>query len=325
VPTPSDKNGKFVNAALETAIDEIIKVTKVKSHIICVVSTVMPGTCEYFLEKFIPSKLTNSTSNFEVVYSPEFIALGTVIDNMKKPDMILIGTSSVSSGNTVAEVLTGIAENNPPVQLMSLPSAELVKIAVNTYVTTKISYANMLSELTEQIPGADKYEVLKALGFDSRIGGKYLSPGLGFGGPCFPRDNKALSALGKSIGVKTEIANATTTINKRQPKLKARLINRKFLDKSQKILVLGLSYKPGSFVTEESQAVMLVHELSKKWKNVYVHDPQVQFKGLFSKKNIFWQDDLSKIDDTYILIVAVKWKEYLEIISEHPNNKIFLV
>jgi UDPglucose 6-dehydrogenase len=209
---------------------------------------------------------------------------------------------------------------------MSLASSELAKISVNTFVTAKISYANMIAELAEKIPGANKYDVLDALGADTRISSKYLKPGLGFGGPCFPRDNKAFSVIGDSLSINTELAKATQTINLRQPKIVAERINSKFLNDYSELTVLGLSYKPGSFVTEESQAVMLVNELSKKWMKIKVHDPLVSDKDLVRKiKNISYIDAISKIKKTDLVIIAVNWAEYLEVIRYHPKENLYFV
>jgi UDPglucose 6-dehydrogenase len=310
VPTPSNEKGIFVNDFLENAISRILANSKVESHLICVVSTVMPGTCDYFLDSFIPSLKGNSLTKFQLAYSPEFIALGTVVKNMRTPDMILIGARDVKSIETLELLQKSIVSNKPIVKCVSLASAELAKIAVNTFVTSKISYANMIAELSERIPGANKYDVLDALGSDSRIGSKYLKPGLGFGGPCFPRDNMAFSALGHSLSTNTEIAFATHQINLRQPKVIADRINVRFRPRFNQLTVLGLSYKPGSFVTEESQAIMLVRELAKEWQTVYVHDPLVEDKKIFSDlTNIEFINSISAIKEVDLVVVAVNWPD----------------
>jgi UDPglucose 6-dehydrogenase len=326
VPTPSSKDGKFINDYIEEAIESLILNVKSENHLICIVSTVMPGTCDKIINDFIPSKLNNSKTKFKIAYSPEFVALGTVIDNMQKPDMILIGANDDSVIKILEPILKSIAINSPEAKKMSLASSELAKISVNTFVTAKISYANMIAELAEKIPGANKHDILDALGADTRISSKYLKPGLGFGGPCFPRDNKAFSVIGDSLSINTELAKATQTINLRQPKIVAERINSKFLNDYSELTVLGLSYKPGSFVTEESQAVMLVNELSKKWMKIKVHDPLVSDKDLFRKiKNISYIDAISKIKKTDLVIIAVNWAEYLEVIRYHPKENLYFV
>src|SRR5581483_7420326 len=133
-----------------------------------------------------------------------------------RPDMILIGESDKRSGDILEELYSGVCESNPRIQRMNFVNAELTKISVNTYVTTKISYANMLAEVCETIPGADVDVVTGAIGCDTRIGRKYLKGALGYGGPCFPRDNVAFSAMARANGVPALLAEATDKINKRQ-------------------------------------------------------------------------------------------------------------
>lgn len=326
VPTPSNVAGEFVNTYLESAIESIVENSKVSDHVICVVSTVMPGTCEFFEKHFIPSKMNNSKTNFRLAYSPEFVALGTVIDNMQLPDMVLIGVSEENVAGKLLPILKSFTLNNPQIKVMSLASAEIAKISVNTFVTAKISYANMIAELSDKIPGANKYHILDALGADTRIGVKYLNPGLGFGGPCFPRDNKAFAKIGDSLNVNTELAKATHSINLRQPKIIAERINTKYLQKHKTLVFLGLAYKPGSFVTEESQAVMLAKELSEKWDKIYVHDPLVADTSLFiGYNNVCSINSVSQIQKSDLVVVAVRWKQYEDFIKDHPNENIYFV
>ena len=112
---------------------------------------------------------------------------GDIINGMTKPDMVLIGTRSEDAGNKIAEMHLRVAQNKPHVAVMTPSSAEICKLSVNCFVTTKISFANMIGDIADRTPGADKYEILRAVGSDSRIGGNYLMPGYGYGGPCFPR------------------------------------------------------------------------------------------------------------------------------------------
>jgi len=326
VPTPSNPDGEFVNSYLESAIELIVENSRVNNHVICVVSTVMPGTCEYFEQIFIPSKLKDSKANFKVAYSPEFVALGTVIHNMQFPDMVLIGANDENVAATLVPILTSFTLNKPHIKVMSLVSAEITKISVNTFVTSKISYANMIAELSDKISGANKYDILEALGADSRIGFKYLKPGLGFGGPCFPRDNRAFAKIGDSLNVDVELAKATHSINLRQPKVSAERINSRFLHNHQSLTILGLSYKPGSFVTEESQSVMLVRKLAEKWDKIYVHDPLVSDNTLFlGFDNIVSINSVSQIQKSDLVVVAVNWKEYEEFIKNHPKEYLHFV
>ena len=153
-------------------------------------------------------------TDFGLCYNPEFIALGSVIRDMLNPDMILIGESDARSGEILEELYQGVCESNPRIQRMNFVNAELTKLSVNTFVTTKISYANMLAQVCETLPGADVDVVTSAIGCDTRIGQKYLKGALGYGGPCFPRDNVAFSALARANGAPALLAEATDQLNR---------------------------------------------------------------------------------------------------------------
>ena len=144
---------------------------------------------------------------------------------------------------------------------MNFINAELCKISINTYLTTKISYANMLAALCDHLPGADVEVVLEGVGSDTRVGPKYLKGATGYGGPCFPRDNKALAALGRRLGVRCDLAEATDTINDLQVnRLLMVIATHARLD--AKVAVLGLAYKPDTCVVEASQGVEVAARLS---------------------------------------------------------------
>src|SRR5205823_507099 len=169
--------------------------------------------------------------------------LGSVVRDMLKPDMILIGEFDQRCGDILEELYAGMCESEPHIQRMNFVNAELTKLSVNTFVTTKISYANMLAQVCETLPGADVDVVTSAIGCDSRIGNKYLKGALGYGGPCFPRDNVAFSALARANGVPALLAEATDQMNRRQvPRLAELILSR--LPEGGTVGILGLAYKP---------------------------------------------------------------------------------
>jgi UDPglucose 6-dehydrogenase len=169
----------------------------------------------------------------------------------------------------------------------------------------------MIAEISDSLEGANKYDVLNAVGSDSRVGEKYLMPGLGFGGPCFPRDNRALSAFAKSLGVNAELADATEIINLRQPANQSAKIIQKLGEKPKSLLFLGLSYKPGSYVIEESQALMIATLLARKNHTVHVHDPLAKLPTqLLTETGLIQIGDLELICSYDFVIIAVNWPEY---------------
>ena len=178
-------------------------------------STVLPGATRYGLLPILERHSGRKAgAGFGLCYSPEFIALGSVIRDFLKPDFLLVGELDGESGAHLEACYREIMPPTTPVRRMTLENAELAKISVNAYVTTKITFANMLAEMCARIPGGDVDVVSDALGLDTRIGRKYLTGGLGFGGPCFPRDNVALSFIAGAIGAQSELSVATDRLNR---------------------------------------------------------------------------------------------------------------
>lgn len=275
VPTPSGPDGVFSNRWVLDAVRQIgaaLRGTD-RYYVVNITSTVMPGSTggeiRATLEQASGRKVGDALG---LTYSPEFIALGSVVRDLLHPDMLLIGESDRHAGDVLEALYRQTVESNPPVQRMNWVNAEISKISVNTFVTTKISYANMLAELCERIPGADVDVVTAALAKDSRIGGKYLKAALGYGGPCFPRDNVAWAALARSVDVSPDLALATDEVNRRQATRVANLA-RRLADPGAWVAVLGLAYKPDTPVIEESQGVMIVRCLVEAGFAVAVHDP----------------------------------------------------
>jgi UDPglucose 6-dehydrogenase len=274
VPTPSEKEGLFSNHYVLQAVKNIGQSLQKKSsyHLVVITSTVIPGSTGGEVQTALEDASGRTIGpNLGLCYNPEFIALGTVVRNMLFPDMILIGESDQRAGDILESIYRTVCVSNPPVRRMNLVNAELAKIAVNTFVTTKISYANMLSDLCQRLPGADVDVVTRAIGLDSRIGSKYLKAAVAFAGPCFPRDNIALGAFARKIGARADLAIATQEINGYQAQRLQSLVEQHA--KTNRIGVLGLSYKPGTYVVEESQGIFIANQLSESGFTLSVYDP----------------------------------------------------
>lgn len=275
VPTPSDERGSFSLQYSEWAFKEIGKALRKKNgyHNVVLTSTVLPGSTRQALIPILERESGKKAGrDFGVCYSPEFIALGSIIRNFLNPDFSLIGEFDKRSGDQLEAIYDKVTVNNAPAARMSLENAELTKISVNTFVTTKITFANMLADICEKLPGGDVDVVTAALGLDSRIGRKYLTGAIGYGGPCFPRDNVALSFIANELGVESKLAETTDHQNRSiAEKTAARLLP--MLRKGATVAILGLSYKPDSHVTEESQGVFIAKQLSKNGIRVVAYDP----------------------------------------------------
>jgi UDPglucose 6-dehydrogenase len=313
VPTPSGADRTFSNKFVLAAVRSIGEVLRSKAtrHVVVVTSTVMPGSTggeiQSALEEASGRKVGPSLG---LAYNPEFIALGTVVRDMLRPDFILIGESDLETGEMLEGIYKRSCDNDPAIRRMSFVNAELTKISVNTYVTTKISYANMLAEMCDRLPGADVDVVSTAVGSDTRVGSKYIKGAIGYGGPCFPRDNKAFAALGRTLGVRCDLAEATDAINDHQIQ---RLIGAVQAHSSpgQRIGVLGLSYKPDTPVVEESQGVALAAQLSTEGYLVTVYDPAAMeaAETILSDRVIF-ANDLKGALAVDVAIITTPWPQF---------------
>ena len=275
VPTPSDARGAFSLRCAAQCFASLGKALRGKNtyHVTVLTSTVLPGSTRYGLLPILERESGKKCgSDFGLCYNPEFIALGSVIRNFLNPDFYLLGEFDSRSGDALAAVHGRVSANRAPIRRMSLENAEIAKIAVNSFVTLKISYANMLADLCQRVPGGDVDVVSDAIGIDSRIGRKYLTGGLGFGGPCFPRDNAALAFFGEHLGAELPILRANDLYNRASGRrmlenLKGRL------PRKGKAAVLGLSYKPLSHLVEESVSLSLCLALGQAGYRVSGFDP----------------------------------------------------
>ena len=317
VPTPSDNQGGFSNKYVLSAVTAIGQALKKKRdyHVVNVTSTVMPGSTGGEIRRALESSSAREVgATVGLCYNPEFVALGSVMRDMLFPDMILVGESDPRAGGVLAEIYKSVCENDPPVMHMNWVNAEITKISINTYVTTRISYANMLSDICERLPGADVDVVTKALGADSRIGKKYLKGALGYGGPCFPRDNVAFSHLARALGARADLAEATDSLNRYQIERLAAAATR-LLDGGSKVGILGLSYKPETAVIEESQGLALAARLSEDRREVYVHDPMALSAAMviLQDKVVPMKSAEECIKAVDVLVITTAWPQYAEI------------
>jgi UDPglucose 6-dehydrogenase len=317
VPTPSDNQGGFSNKYVLSAVTAIGHALRKKSdyHVVTVTSTVMPGSTGGDIRRALESASGRKVGETAgLCYNPEFVALGSVLRDMLFTDVVLIGESDARAGGVLESIYKTVCENDPPVKRMNWVNAEITKISINTYVTTRISYANMLSDICERLPGADVDVVTGALGADSRIGKKYLKGALGYGGPCFPRDNVAFAHLARTLGARADLAEATDRLNRHQIERLAAAVSR-LLDGGSKVGVLGLSYKPETAVIEESQGVALAARLSEDRCEVYVHDPMALAAAMavLQDKVVPLASAEECIRAVDVLVITTAWPQYADI------------
>jgi len=265
VATPSKRDGSYDVSAVWDVVQDIKKVKKVQGKAFVVGCTTNPGDCKEFQKEL-------DKSGVDVFYNPEFIAQGTIINDLRTADMVLIGGKRNESYDQLCEIYNRIQETSPKISIMSTTAAELVKLAVNCFLTTKISYANMvgqvmaLSGMEDEIP-----TVLGAIGDDSRVGRKYLNFGFGFGGPCLPRDNRAFASYAKKLGLDYNLGSTTDNFNNEH----ATFIKDYFVYRNPENLPFYLdyvSYKKGTDILTESQQYRLCIDLLDDGYTVYIND-----------------------------------------------------
>ena len=317
VATPSEEGGGFsLRYALPTC-ESIGKALRKKTsyHLVVMTSTVMPGSTSGEIKAALERASGKRCGiDFGLCYSPEFIALGTVIRDFYHPDFLLIGESDSRAGAMLEEIYSQVCKNSPGIARMNFINAEITKLAVNTYITTKISYANMLARLCEKLPDADVNVVTDALGLDTRIGAKYLKGAVSYGGPCFPRDNRALAALAARVGASSGLAEATDHFNRAQIKSVADII-RTHHSAGSPIAILGLTYKPNTDVIEEAFGFLLAQELSNANLPVIVYDPSADSsRVLASCKNARFAHSAEECIETCgVVVLATPWQEFREL------------
>ena len=323
VPTPSEDHGGFSLEYVMSAAETIGAALKQKSdyHLVVLTSTVMPGATGGkllpALEKYSGKKCGEG---FGLCYNPEFIALGSVIHDMLNPDFLLIGESDPRAGEMLEHLQLGVCDNVPSVSRMNFVNAELSKLAVNTFVTTKISYANMLAQVCRQLPGADVDVVTSAVGQDTRIGRRYLKGALGYGGPCFPRDNKAFSQLARSVGANAGLAEATDRVNREQVGWLAEIVLQD-LPANAKVGILGLSYKPHTNVIEEAQGIDLARQLIAKNIPTVLYDPAAMdnARRVLNGPVEFASSMEECAQLATVIVITTPWDEFKALTPKHLN------
>ncbi|MDX2362332.1 MAG: nucleotide sugar dehydrogenase [Crocinitomicaceae bacterium] len=259
VPTPSLPNGKYDHTYIQQCVDALLQLDKPSKEVDLVINaTTMPGFCDELHAQV-------SVHNYKVSYNPEFIAQGSIIRDQQYPDQVLIGEADSRAGDRIEEVYSKLCPENPVVQRMSRTGAEITKLSINCFLTTKIAFANAIGDLSKKM-GADYEKVLASIGSDSRIGNSYLSYGFGFGGPCLPRDNRALGIAGEELGLDVHISDATDKSNLSHLDFQFK----EYLQKDEPIIFDQLTYKPGTDIIVESQHLALAVKLAEAGKRVEV-------------------------------------------------------
>jgi UDPglucose 6-dehydrogenase len=314
-PSPSLPDGSFSNEYLLKAMQPLAKAIRAagtKGHLFVCNSTTTPGAVDSALIPMLEEATQwRCGEDFGFCYNPEFIALGNVINGLLEPDLVLIGESDPASGSALEEMYRAYNRNQPRIARMSIISAELTKISVNSYITMKISFTNQLRMIADRFAKADIHQILDAIGSDSRIGKKYLRAGMSYGGPCFPRDNRLLAFAARQLGLQAPLAEAADRANELT---KADLLAKveSMVSKTEIVVVLGLSYKPDTYIVEESAGLYLAEQLKRRGYHVLIHDCGANAKNCASLRE-FQTVNLEELEnrpDIKLAVICCPWPQY---------------
>ncbi len=307
VGTPPQKTG---DAELSTVFEVATSLAKsLKSHtVVATKSTVPVGTNKRIAKLIEENKPANAT--FEIASVPEFLREGTAIDDTLHPDRVVIGTESDEAREKLVELHKPI---DAPFVHVNLETAELIKYAANSFLATKISYANAIAKLSEVV-GADGLRVLDGIGIDKRIGRSFLYPGVGYGGSCFPKDVKALISIAGDHDYDFALLDQVEEINKQAKRdivRKARKILGDMRDK--KIAVFGLAFKPNTDDMRDAPSIDIIELLKQEGVSISAFDPKAKETAQKVISDIEFADSMEQaVKDADLLLVLTDWNEFKE-------------
>ena len=285
-------------------------------------STVPVGTARQ-VSRII--KKTNPGADFDVASNPEFLREGSAIGDFMRPDRVVLGVESERAAALLKELYRPLNLIEAPIHITNLESAELIKYASNAFLATKISFINEISQLCEKV-GADVHSVSKGMGLDGRIGKKFLHPGPGYGGSCFPKDTLALIRIAQEHGASSRIVESVVEVNASQ---KARMVT-KIRDalggsESDKVIgVLGLTFKPETDDMRDSPSLAILPALADKGAVIKVHDPEgMEEAKKILPKSIQYCDNVEQvIENADAVVLMTEWNEYRGLDLEHLKQKM---
>jgi len=324
LPTPPDEDGsadlKYVLKVAEDIGPLLKEYTVIVSK-----STVPVGTTE-LIQKTIGK---NASVDFDVVSNPEFLREGVAVEDFMKPERVVIGTRSIKARSVMDALYAPLVRQGNPVIFMDEKSSELTKYTANAFLATKISFMNEVANLCEKL-GANVDDVRKGVGFDSRIGKRFLFAGIGYGGSCFPKDVQALGKFAEKANYEFKIVNAVMEVNRKQ---KTRLIE-KMRDhfagnlEGKTIAIWGLAFKPNTDDIREAPALYMIDDLIKAGVKVKAYDPEAMenIHNLLGDKIELVENEYEALEGADALIIATEWPVFRQpnfnMMVEKLNNKL---
>ena len=326
LPTPPGEDGSADLKYVLGVADHLGKILT-DYKVIVDKSTVPVGTAERVRDAIAK----NCKTEFDVVSNPEFLREGVAVDDFMKPDRVVIGTESERARKIMGDLYAPFVRQGNPVIFMDERSAELTKYAANSFLATKISFMNEIAQLCERL-GADVDMVRLGIGSDERIGKRFLFPGIGYGGSCFPKDVQALVKSSSEAGYEFKILNSVMDVNERQklhlmPKIKKYFKNNL---KGKKFALWGLAFKPNTDDIREAPALYMIDELLNEGASICAYDPEAinNVKQLIGDKISYAENQYECLEGADALIIATEWNEFrtpnfLKIVPALKNKVIF--
>lgn len=332
LPTPPGEDGSADLSYILGVAAELGKLIKPGDYKVVIdKSTVPVGTSAKVKNKILETGGKAVEGSFDVVSNPEFLREGIAVEDFMKPDRVVIGTDSARARKVIDDLYAPFVRQGNPVIFMDEPSAELTKYAANSFLATKISFMNEIAILCERF-GADVDMVRRGIGSDSRIGKRFLFPGIGYGGSCFPKDVQALVKSAKEVDYDFQILNAVMKVNEAQKLHLMPAISKYFNHqlKGMRIAIWGLAFKPNTDDIREAPAFYMIDALLKAGASVCAFDPEAMHntKAVLKDKIEYGENQYATLKDADALVIATEWNEFRtpdfnKIASNLKNKVIF--
>ena len=309
VGTPqNDTDGMPDLRALEAACAEVADA--ISRYTVIVIKSTVPVGTNRRIAKMISAR--NSDADFDVASNPEFLREGSAIKDFMSPDRVVVGVDSPRSRDVMTKLYSAICNDSVPLMFTTYESAELIKYAANSLLATKIAFINEMADICEKT-GANIRDISRGIGLDKRIGDKFLQPGPGYGGSCFPKDTMALKSIAQIAGVPSRIVEATIATNgARKNKMVEKIIAANGGNVAGKIIaVLGVTFKPGTDDMRDSASLVIIPALQEAGALIKAYDPQGMKEAEKHLTNVHWENDAYSImQDADMLLILTEWNEF---------------
>jgi len=308
VGTPANNDGSPDLSQIEAAVREVARSMN-EYKIIVLKSTVPVGTGKW--AKGVIEEEVKGACTFDLVSNPEFLREGAAVEDFFRPDRVVIGAASERAIEAMKEIYSALYLIEAPFVITTIETAELIKYASNAFLATKVSFINEIANLCEQV-GADVHDVSRAMGLDGRIGRKFLHPGPGFGGSCFPKDTHALVHIGRKYNCEMEIVQSTIKVNERQKERMIEKIEGMMGDVRDKTIgVLGLAFKPNTDDMREASSISIIQGLQSRGARIKVYDPEAmdEAKKIFQDV-IYCTGPYEVAEGSHALVLVTEWNQF---------------